>query len=220
MGRIEAFVLGIGVAVAILSGVFAWRTIGPYGDGPFGAGFRRIADPATGGSILVRDFHVGADRVRAVVDERTGGIAEWRVIARNAPDTYTRIMVDPTGAILVDRDLDADGFVDRREYYPDLRQLQSGTTSKVGFSLAGDGVVDAWAFRRPDGEVTRVEVSTRRDGVVDRWEHYEEGMLVLVDTDTDGDGRADARSTYVNGVLTTTAEDARPDGSPATAGPR
>ncbi len=203
-GRIEALVLGVGLAAAVLSGIIAYRTIGPYGDGPFGAGFRRIADPAAAGPTLVREFRVGADRVRAVVEEETGRIAEWRVSARDAPDS--RIAVDPDGAIVVDRDIDGDDVVDRRDFYADLEHLRSGKTLKEGFSLAGDGVIDAWAFRGPDGRIARVEVSTRRDGVIDRWEHYEEGVLVLVETDADGDGIADARSRFVNGIL------APPDG--------
>jgi hypothetical protein len=82
----------------------------------------------------------------------------------------------------------------------------------TGFSLAGDGVVDAWAFRNTAGQVVRVEVSTKRNGKVDRWEHYRNNLLIKVDLDTDGNGRADRWQTFESGILMDTIVDADEDG--------
>ena len=209
-------VLAAGLLAAAAAGVAAYRAVGPYGDGPFGAGFRRIPHPAGGGrSTLVHDFEFGSETVRAVIDERTRRASEWRIDADADGRPETRARVDAaTGAVSVERDLDADGVPERWEYYAGVREAEQGRVEKVGFSLAGDAVVDAWAFHGADGGIVRVEVSTRRDGVVDRWEHYEDGAMVRVEADADGDGRIDVWSTYVDGILTATATDADGDGRP------
>jgi hypothetical protein len=85
---------------------------------------------------------------------------------------------------------------------------------KAGFSLAGDGIVDAWAYRDEKGQVRKIEVSTRRDGSIDRWEHYEKGQLARVEQDTDRNGRVDRWSTYDAGILIGTVVDADGDGRP------
>ena len=217
--RLESTILICGLLGAVLSGVAAWRAVGPFGDGPFGAGFRRIAGPETGRSILVHEFRAGAERIRTVVDERTGRISDVHVAAAGAPGA--RIAFEAEGGVRVERDLDADGVTDRWEYYADPRHVAQRPARKVGLSLAGDGVVDAWAFYDAAGELERMEVSTGRSGVVDRWEHYRDGLLVAVESDTDGDGRADHRAAYVNGILATGAAESDavgPARRPAAAG--
>jgi hypothetical protein len=84
----------------------------------------------------------------------------------------------------------------------------------AGFSLAGDGVIDAWAFRNPAGELVRVEVSTKRNGKVDRWEHYRNNLMIKAEADTDGNGRPDRWQTYQEGILVDTIIDADEDGRP------
>ena len=88
-----------------------------------------------------------------------------------------------------------------------------GVTGRVGFSLANDGVIDAWAISDPKG-VIRVEVSTRRDGRIDRWEVYEKNRLVRVDLDTNGNGKPDRWMTYQDGIQMETFVDANEDGQP------
>ena len=212
----EWLLLGSGLLGAAFSGVVAYHAVGPYGDGPFGAWFRRFPQLDGGGrSTLVHDFEYGGETVRAVIDERTRRAVELLLDADADGVPETRAYVDgTTGVVRVERDLDADGATDRWEYYADVREAEQGRIEKVGFSLAGDAVVDAWAFYSADGQLVRFEVSTGRDGVVDRWEHYENGIMVRAKADADGDGRIDAWSTYVEGILTTTLTDADGDGRP------
>lgn len=214
----DSVVLGAGLLLSVLSGVAAYRAIGPYGDGPFGAGFRRIPADSAGRSILVHDSRAGADAVRAVINERTGRVVELRVAPGGDVARATHLHFDGSGGARVSRDVDGDGTADRWDYYDDVRRIDSGVADRVGFSLAGDEVVDAWAFHDEYGQISRVEVSTARDGVVDRWEHYRGGVLVRVETDADRDGRVDSWSTYRNGVLSTTRSDTDGDGLPDPAG--
>ena len=208
--------LGSGLLGAALSGVVAYRAVGPYGDGPFGAGYRRIPHPDGGRrTTLVHDFQYRGETVRIVIDEQTGRASEWSLDADGDgfPDTWSYV-APTTGGVRVERDLDADGAVERWDYYAGVREAEQGRVEKVGFSLAGDGVVDAWAFHGADGQIVRVDVSTGRDGVVDRWEHYENGLMVRTEADTDGDGRIDLWSRYESGILTATVTDADGDGRP------
>ena len=203
--RLSWLALGLGLAVAAASGRAAWRSVGPYGDGPFGAGFRRIHDPSTGRHLLAYDFPAAQSSVYAIVDESSGRFTELRYDADADGSTDLRVYVEADGRLRVEQDLDADGVVDHWQYYADLTKLERGEAERVGFSTAGDGVVDAWRVLDAGRPTGVVEVSTGRDGRVDRWEHYENGLLARVEEDTDGDGAADRYSTYEDGILTTAA---------------
>jgi hypothetical protein len=85
---------------------------------------------------------------------------------------------------------------------------------RVGFSLANDGVIDAWAIRDTATGLTRIEISTRRNGRIDRWEHYEKDRLVRVELDTNGNGKPDRWMTYQDGIEMETILDANEDGRP------
>lgn len=152
--------------------------------------------------------------VRAVINEETGRVRELRIAADGDFTKLTRILLDEDGAARVPRDLDGNGAPDRWEYYADARAMASGSVEKVGFSLAGDGVEDAWVFHDALGEVLRVEVSTARDGTVDRWEHYAGGALVRVEADTNGDRRPDRWETYDRGIFVSASSDGDGDGFP------
>lgn len=84
----------------------------------------------------------------------------------------------------------------------------------TGFSLANDGVIDAWAYRNAAGELVRIEVSTKRNGKIDRWEYYSYNRMYKVDLDTDGNGKPDRWQTYEDGILVNTIIDANEDGKP------
>ena len=194
---------------AVASGVIAYQIVGPYGDGPFSGGFRRISDPETGRSTLVHDFVYESECVRAVVDENTGRFSEVRLDSDADGISETRAQLEGSALVRVERDQDGDGATDLWEYYDGAQQLE-----KVGFSLSDDGAIDAWAYYGQDGQLTKIEVSTARDGIVNRWEFYENGTMVRVEEDTNGSGRADRWSSYANGILTETASYDDADGGP------
>ena len=200
---LPAVVLVLALIAAAAAGWAAWRTVGPYGDGPFGAGFRRVHDPSTGRRLLVYDYPAAPSPIRALVDEGSGRFTELRYDADADGSVDLRVHVEADGRLRVEHDLDADGVVDRWQYYADLARLERGEAERIGFSTAGDGVADAWQVLDAGAPTGRVEVSTGRDGRIDRWEDYEDGLLVRVGEDTDGDGAADVYSTYEDGILTT-----------------
>ena len=180
---IEILVLIVGMIAAAGSGVWAYRLVGLYGDGPFASGFHRERDPATGRSMLVQEYMTSKGRVRRTIDERYQ-VKEFRI------------------------DTNLDGVDDGRFI------LEGGALTKVGFSLAGDGLIDAWAYQDAANQIVRIEVATKRDGRVDRWEHYANGQMVRVDIDSNFNGRPDRWQIYDNGALVKTEIDANEDGKP------
>ena len=114
--RTELLVLGASLIVAAASGIIAYQTVGPYGDGPFSGGFRSIPNPETGGSTLVYDLVVQSTPVLAVVDEKTRRLSELRLDSDGDGVDDTRGYLD--GAVVVrieqDRDGDGDTGTDRR----------------------------------------------------------------------------------------------------------
>ena len=211
---LEPTILTVGVVLSAAAGFAAYRAVGPYGDGPFGAGFRRIPGAAEEETVLVHDSRSGPNRLRLVIDEATGRVREVRLAPEDDFARALRVELDGDRGARVPHDLDGDGATDRWDYYADVRHIESGDVERVGFSLAGDGIVDAWAFYDEAGRTVRVEVATLRDGAVDRWEHYDGGVLARVEADADRDGRVDTWSTYRNGVLVTTVTDTDGDGFP------
>ena len=92
----------------------------------------------------------------------------------------------PGGALLeVELDKDDDGNVE------ECVKVVNGLIAGVGFSRAGDGIIDAWVYRDADGQVARIEISTKRNHRVDRWEYYKDGVLTRVAVDADEDGKPD-----------------------------
>ena len=91
-------------------------------------------------------------------------------------------------------DTNADGLVDRWEYYD-----AAGALSRIGGSTIGDGREDTWV--RTAGDERHVDMSTRRDGVVDRREIYRGERLVRAESDTNHDGLSDRWETFDDGAL-------------------
>lgn len=96
--------------------------------------------------------------------------------------------------VRIEADGNADGVVDRWEYY-----AGDGRLERLGTSSQSDGIVDTWAIQ--DGDSLRVDLSTRRNGVVDRREFHERGVLVRAEQDTNGDGRIDQWQQFKDGRL-------------------
>ena len=129
-------------------------------------------------------------------------------------DTWTEM--DGARPVRARIDRDEDGRLDRWEYYG-----EKGELTKVGFSRAGTGVPDAWAFAGPDGRIVRVEASSAADEhKIDRWERYRPtaaeglGELLAVEEDGNRDGRPDKWETYAAGTLKTVSFDEDRDGRP------
>ena len=93
--------------------------------------------------------------------------------------------------LVVKRDVNHDGKVDRWDYYGPDRRFR-----KFGFSLQNDGQEDAWGYRGPDGTTARIESSPRRNGKIQRIEHFEHDVLVRAEDDTDDDGTIDKWESY------------------------
>jgi hypothetical protein len=148
-------------------------------------------------------------------DESTGRLKELAYDAARDGRTDVWTEMDGARALRSRVDRNADGRIDRWEYYDDQQRLV-----KVGFSRAADGVADAWAFSAPDGTVRRIEISSTRDEKkIDRIEYYEaagagdgRGALVRADVDANGDGRFDRWETFTDGELRTIAYDEDGDG--------
>jgi hypothetical protein len=178
---VEAIVFAAGIAAAIAAGMYGYREVGLYGDGPFASGFHRERDPKTGESLLVHESTTSQGRIRRVMDTRM----RLKEVALDA---------------------DGDGVMEAGATATDAN------IAGAGFSLANDGVIDAWAYRNTAGALVRVEVSTKRDGRIDRWEHYRNDRVIRVDLDTDGNGRPDRWQTFEDGILIDTFIDANEDG--------
>ena len=207
--HLPSVVLGLGIVGAVAAGHLAYRAVGPYGDGPFGAGYRRVLDVDSGRHILVYEFQTPSSPIRAVVNERTGRFEEFRYDSDGDGRTDQRLHVELEGRIRTEQDFDADGVVDRWLYYPSLAAFERDEVERIGFSTARDSVVDAWHVHGVTGPTGLVEVSTDRDGSVDRWEYYEDSLLTRVEEDTNGDGQVDAWWDYDEGLLIGSSSDNR-----------
>lgn len=115
----------------------------------------------------------------------------------------------PSGLERIAYDFDGDGraevviHVSRQK--PTWRELDSDA----------DGVVDRWEYFRADGSVQKVAASRRNNGRPDEWTYPDrEGRLTLRELDQDGDGRPDVWEYYRDGVEVAVRRDADRDGQP------
>ena len=187
--KVEAAIVIGGLIAAATSGVAAYRIVGPYGDGPINVGLYRAQDPVTGRQLVYREIS-GADggRVRYFFDDITRKLQEVRVVR---PGQSVEVSL-PAGE----------------------RAPVDATLIKTGFSLRGNGVIDAWEYRDGQATLHKIEVSRRQNGRVDRWEFYTDGQLTRVEEDEDGNGRVDRWLTYERGILVQEARDRDGDGLP------
>ena len=200
----------VGLVAAVISGVVAYRTVGLYGDGPFSYGYFRERDPQTGESILYRIVEgPNGEEIRQVVDMPNRRITEVQTDLDG--DGRVERVTREDDALAISTDVDDDGVVDLVQY----TGLDDQGLRRVGFSLTGDGVIDAWAWRDADDRIVRVDVSTRQDDLIDRREFYDAaGQLARVELDTDRNGTTDQWQIYEGGILFDTILDANADGQP------
>jgi len=151
----------------ILTLAIAMTIVAPACSGQSKSSIEPVYDPQTGVLRLLK-YDTDGD----------GKIDTWRYM-------------DGARVIRIEIDRNRDGKVDRWEHYDVNQRLE-----KIGISLAGDGVEDAWTYIGADGQVARIESSPRRDGKIERVEYFERGALARAEEDTDGDGRIDKWETY------------------------
>ena len=97
--------------------------------------------------------------------------------------------------VRLEGDTNADGLVDRWEYYD-----AAGNLLRIGGSSEADGREDTWA--RVVGDERHVEISTRRDGTINRREVYRHDRLVRTESDTNHDGLPDMWEEFDRGAIT------------------
>jgi hypothetical protein len=148
-------------------------------------------------------------RAEAEYDKATGRLQLVRFDSNNNGKLDTFRHMDGARLVRIDVDSNEDGRIERWEYYGSDQQLE-----KVGFSLQGDGIEDAWAWVGRDGVTTRVESSPRRDGKISRKEYFEAGVIQRAEEDGDGDGVIDKWETYSGLRLSVVAFDTRHGGIP------
>ena len=201
----------MGLIAAAVSGVVAYRIVGPYGDGFLNVGLYRTRDPETGKDVIYREVRMPDGSVtRHVADAAGQPIHTVRATAaRGSRQKALDVYLSQGKLSGFGLDSDGDGRPDVRDYYDEKLQLV-----KQGFSVGGTGAIDAWQYRDSSGGVVRIEISRRQDGVVDRWEHYEQGQLARVEEDDDRDGKPDHWFTYDAGILIHEARDRNRDGQP------
>lgn len=183
--KIDTAILVAGVMCAAASGVAAYRSVGPYADGPLNVGLYRAQDPETGRQLVYQQlkFDDGA-RLVYFYDDATRTLTERRLVG-------------------------ADGTV-----HVLFRAGDPVPLGRAGFSLRDNGITDAWEYRDAQGRLHKIEISRKQNGRVDRWEYYENDQLSRVEEDEDGDGRVDRWLTYEAGILVREAVDRNGDGRP------
>ena len=200
---VETVILTAGLVAAAASGVAAYRAVGPYADGPLNAGLYRMEEPETGRQLVYREVR-SADGVvrRYLFDNASRTLTEIRVIRAGGETPDVRVHMN-NGVL--------EGVTGPGRSFE--RDPKTGV-ARVGFSLRGNGVVDAWEYRDANGTLQKIEVSRRQNGVVDRWEYYKDDQLARVEEDDTGDGRVDRWLTYDAGILIQEARDRNGDGRP------
>lgn len=197
-------IVAVGLAAALGSSVAAYHVVGPYGDGPLNVGVYRAQDPDTGEQFVYRDVRNADGTVlRYLFEDSSRKLTQVLVMRSvNGKLETVGLHMGSTGLTRVDvggHSVEGDakaGFV------------------KVGFSLRGNGVIDAWEYRDAKGQLLKIEVSRSQDGRIDRWEYYKDEQLARVEADENRDGRIDHWLNYESGILVKEAWDRDGDGRP------
>ena len=96
--------------------------------------------------------------------------------------------------VRLEADSNADGLVERWEYYD-----STGTLLRIGGSTQDDGREDTWV--RAEGVRRFVDIASARNGWIDRREVYEADTLVRAESDSNHDGLADRWEEFRDGAL-------------------
>jgi hypothetical protein len=202
--RADITIFVIGLIVSAGAGVAAYRSVGPYANSAINVGLYRTQDPETGKQLVYRDVRNADGTVmRYLFDDDSRKLMQVQVM-RTVDGKLVTVNVH-MGEHGLTR-LDAGGQT------VEIDPKTGG--AKRGFSLRGDGVIDAWEYRDAKGQLVKIEVSRRQDGHVDRWEYYEDDQLARVEQDENLDGRVDHWLNYEAGILVKESWDRDGDGKP------
>lgn len=166
----EHGLLGVGLTLAIASGVVAYRAGGPYGE-------RFERDPRIGRVAVGPALSTEATEALAV--DTTGDLRF---------DTWTHVRGDRV--VMTAQDTDADGRADAWQYYRADESL-----ARFEKDTDGDGIPDVRTKLAADGDrMLSLEYDGNADGRIDTWEYYRKDETIeRMDEDSDGDGRPDYR---------------------------
>lgn len=202
--KADVAIFTLGLIAAVASAVAAHRVVGPYGDGPLNVGLYRTEDPETGAQLVYRDVARPDGTVMRYLFNDSNRTLTQIQVRRVVDGKIETVVMHMNNGGLVRLDVAGESVA---------RDGNQGGF-KLGFSLRGNGVIDAWAYRNAAGQLLKVEVSRRQDGVIDRWEYYENDQLARVEEDENRDGRPDLWLTYDSGILIGEARDKDGDGRP------
>jgi hypothetical protein len=133
-----------------------------------------------------RVFGVYAHDSRALVRLDYDHDGDGRIEAR----TYMR----RGRPVRLEADANANGFIERWEYYD-----ATGALLRIGGSTHDDGREDMWV--RAEGARRFVDVASAHDRWIDRREVYEADTLVRAESDSNRDGLADRWEEFRDGAL-------------------
>jgi len=144
-------------------------------------------------SVAISFSACARDRVTPVYDS-AGTIKRIDYDTDRDGHVDMRAYLENGKTVRIEADGNADGIVDRWEYY-----RADGQLDRLGTSSGSDGVEDMWVVQQ--GDQMRVDIATRRDGIADRHEFHDKGVLVRAEQDTNGDGRLDQWQRFDGGKL-------------------
>ncbi len=194
----------MGLVTAAVSSVVAYRVVGPYGDGPLTVGLYLTQDPVTGKQQVYRD-----------VRQPDGTVLRYFFDVGNRTLQQIQVRRTVNGKVeVVGLQMGAGGLTRLDLGDHTVERDAAGGGVKVGFSLRGNAIIDAWEFRDAAGALLKIEVSGRQDGTIDRWEFYMADQLARVEEDSNRDGKVDRWLTYEAGILVGEARDRDGDGRP------
>lgn len=167
------------------------------------------------GSLLLLTVFVACERngaarrrIEPTYDPATGQLQLLKYDSNDDREMDTWSYMAGTKVVRIEIDTDADGLVDRWEYYNAGERIE-----KIGSSRGRDGSADSWVYYGDDGRIVRVELAAR-EGAAGRVEYYENGMVARADEDTTGDGQTDKWEVYENGRLASVEFDTSDSGVP------
>jgi len=146
-----------------------------------------------GACCLLSVVGCARDRVTPVYDS-AGTITRLDYDTDRDGHVDMRAYLENGRTVRIEADGNADGVIDRWEYY-----RADGQLDRLGTSSGSDGVEDMWVVQQ--GDQMRVDIATRRDGIADRHEFHDKGVLVRAEQDTNGDGRLDQWQRFDGGKL-------------------